>query len=551
MALTRRDFLARAGQAGGYSAAFLAMQGLGLMEMRAEAPAKIAAAPGSGKGVKVVVLGGGIAGLVAAYELRALGYECTVLEARERPGGRNWTVRPGDTVSFTDGTTQRCSWDAGHYQNFGPARLPSIHPTILGYCKKLGVELEVEVNMSRSALLQNDAANGGRPAVLRQVENDTRGHVSELLRKCMDQGALDAELVGDDKKRMMDFLRVYGPLDVAGKYNGSDRAGYTKTAGGGDETGVMSQPIDMHTLLEEKFWEGMLFDEQFDMQATMFQPVGGMDRIPYAFAKALGGMVQYGSPVTEIRKTDRGVRIGYMQGGVAKSLAADFCICAMPLTILTKTPSDISEPYKKIFAETTYASAYKVAWESRRFWEQDYNIYGGLEFVNTGCSPIWFPSAGMFTERGVLVSGYADETGTPFAAMTMAEKFAESRKSIERLHPGHGKELEKPVIVEWGKVAYNEGSWLKSLTPVAKAPGVSLTGQTGQAQSPGAARTQTNPSYEQLIQPDGPILFAGDHCSHVVAWQEGAALSALYAVNQLTERVKAARLTHGEPGFRA
>src|SRR5580698_6925599 len=177
MGLTRRELLMRIGQAGGYSAAFLAMQGIGLMEASASAPTKVEAAPGSGRGSKVVVLGGGVAGLVAAYELRELGYECTVLEARHRPGGRNWTVRRGDTIDFMDGATQRCSWDEGHYQNFGPARLPSIHPTILGYCHKLGVELQIEVNMSRSSFLQNDAANNGKPAVMREVVNDTRGHV--------------------------------------------------------------------------------------------------------------------------------------------------------------------------------------------------------------------------------------------------------------------------------------------------------------------------------------------------------------------------------------
>ena len=51
----------------------------------------------------------------------------------------------------------------------------------------------------------------------------------------------------------------------------------------------------------------MLFDQQFDMQATMFQPVGGMDRIPYAFAKSLGSIVKFNAPVTEIRKTAKGV----------------------------------------------------------------------------------------------------------------------------------------------------------------------------------------------------------------------------------------------------
>ena len=165
MGITRRDFLMRVGRAGGYSAAFLSMQGLGLIEANAAPLESIRAATGSGKGTKVVILGGGIAGLVAAYELRALGYECTLLEARERPGGRNWTVRGGDKVDFLDGTTQSCTWEQGHYQNFGPARLPSIHKTILGYCRKLGVELQVEVNMSRSAYLQNDNANGGKPEV--------------------------------------------------------------------------------------------------------------------------------------------------------------------------------------------------------------------------------------------------------------------------------------------------------------------------------------------------------------------------------------------------
>jgi monoamine oxidase len=544
MGITRRDFLMRVGQAGGYSAAFLTMQSMGLMPLHAatEVP-RLAAEPGSGKGVKVVILGGGIAGLVAAYELGALGYECTVLEARERPGGRNWTVRGGDKVVFEDGTSQTSAWDQGNYQNVGPARLPSIHPTILGYCRKLGVELQVEVNTSRSSYLQHDGVNGGRPMVQRQVINDTRGHVSELLSKCMSHGALDAELSSADRDQMLAFLRIYGPLDDAGKYNGSDRAGYSKPAGAGDDAGVISTPIDMHTLLQEDFWQGILFEEAFDMQATMFQPVGGMDRIPYAFAKALGKTVQYNAPVTEIRKTASGVRVAYTLGGTPKSIEAEYCICAMPLTILKKTPNDFSAPYKKVIEECTYAHAYKVAWESRRFWEQDYNIYGGLEFVNIGCSPIWFPSAALFSPRGVLVSGYTDERDSPFAKLSHDEKIAESRKSIERLHPGHGNELEKPIYVGWGRIPYNEGSWIQSYGPGQnRAPGAAVSRQGAVAQ-PGAAKTGSNPGYETLIEPDGPIYFAGDHVSHIVGWQEGAALSSLRAVQAIANNTKAAALT--------
>ena len=131
MGISRRDFLMRVGQAGGYGAAFATMQSLGLMPMKGVLAEPIHAAPGTGTGTKVVVLGAGIGGLVSAYELRKLGYDVTVLEARERPGGRNWTGRNGTKVEFVDGTVQTINWEEGNYQNLGPARLPSTHWTML------------------------------------------------------------------------------------------------------------------------------------------------------------------------------------------------------------------------------------------------------------------------------------------------------------------------------------------------------------------------------------------------------------------------------------
>src|SRR3954452_24376418 len=144
MAITRRDFLTRVGQAGGFTAAFATMQSLGLIAMKGQPPLPIAAAPGVGKGIKVVVLGAGIGGLVSAYELLKLGYDVTVLEARERPGCRNWTGRKGTVIEFIDGTKQTIDWEEGNYQNLGPARLPSTHWTMLNYCHELGVPLEAE-----------------------------------------------------------------------------------------------------------------------------------------------------------------------------------------------------------------------------------------------------------------------------------------------------------------------------------------------------------------------------------------------------------------------
>ena len=518
MAISRRAFLTRVGQVGGFSAAFTTMQSLGLMPMKDVLAQPIHAAIGAGKGTKVVVLGGGIGGLVSAYELRKLGYEVTLLEARERPGGRNWTGRGGTKVEFTDGTVQTINWEEGNYQNLGPARLPSIHKTMLGYARELGVPMEVEINTTRSSLLQNDKANDGKPVVQRKAINDTRGHVSELLTKCINQGALDSEITKEDRERMISFLNIYGPLDKTGKYVGSERAGLKVYPGAGTQIEEIQTPMDMHMLLDENFWNGLLYEEVSDWQATMMQPVGGMDQIPYAFAKSLGNIIRYSSPVTQIRKTAKGVSVTYLQAGAEKKIDADYCICAMPFSILKKTPNDFSPAFKAAIDGSTMGHSLKIPWESRRFWEQDYNIYGGLSFVAQGPSPVWYPSSRLMHPTGIVVAGYMDESEREgFAQLTMEEKFAASRATIEKLHPGHGKELKNPIYCGWRMVKWNEGSWISTYGG----------GEQG---------------YNTVIEADGPIYFAGDTISHLVGWQEGAALSARRAVDMISDRVKATGL---------
>src|SRR5262245_48936199 len=142
MSMTRRNLIAKIAETAGYGAAFSMMQTLGFLPQVETKP--LARFPRDlGKGKTVVILGAGIAGLVAAYELRKAGFECTLFEARERPGGRNWTIRNGDSVQFTNGSVQHCDWKEGLYMNAGPARIPSIHRIMLGYCEELGVPLEV------------------------------------------------------------------------------------------------------------------------------------------------------------------------------------------------------------------------------------------------------------------------------------------------------------------------------------------------------------------------------------------------------------------------
>jgi monoamine oxidase len=518
--VTRRELILRIAQAGGYGAAFAAMHAIGLLApVEAAPPFELPHA--AGKKTRIVILGAGIAGLVAAYEMRKAGFECTVVEARQRPGGRNWTIRRGTKIEFTDGTVQHCAFDEKLYLNAGPARLPSIHKTMLGYCKELGVALEVEVNTTRSALLENDKVFGGKPIEMREAVNDTRGHVSELLAKAIRKGALDEDVTADDKERMLVFLRSYGDLDAAYVYRGSSRAGASRLPGAADDAEIDRDPLPMDALLDASFWDGMLFEEMLDQQATMFQPVGGIDHIPYAFARRLGGIVKYDSPVSEIRQTDRGVRIIYSHGahGPKRAVEADYCICSLPLAILQSIPNDFSPAVKAAIASVYYDSAYKIGWESRRFWETENNIYGGISWLTgSAVNPVWYPSGGMFSEKGILIGGYSVEGGTAFGQLPSVEaKLAASRAAVERVHPGRGAELKNPVYISWGRIPYNLGSWLGGSGP----------GSGGYYAS----------AYRELLEPDGRIYFAGDHCSHIIAWQEGAALSAQHTARMITDRV--------------
>ncbi len=71
------------------------------------------------------------------------------------------------------------------------------------------------------------------------------------------------------------------------------RAGFTVPPGAGPNQFVLHKPLKFSELLAADMSQGEFYEEQIDWQATMFQPIGGMDRIPYGFAKSLGDLIHY------------------------------------------------------------------------------------------------------------------------------------------------------------------------------------------------------------------------------------------------------------------
>jgi monoamine oxidase len=160
--LTRRTFIERLGLTGGSALVMSAMRSWDLMAAQAGPRPILPVLSGRPSGTKVIVLGAGVSGMTVAYELRKLGYSVSILEARDRVGGVNWTIRRGTThTELGSGEKQVCDFDEGLYLNGGPWRLPHWHTGVLGYCKELGVPLEIFINEAEASYFYYEGDNIG------------------------------------------------------------------------------------------------------------------------------------------------------------------------------------------------------------------------------------------------------------------------------------------------------------------------------------------------------------------------------------------------------
>ena len=444
--MTRRGFIEKVARYGGAATAAMTALNLAPLDVRARPLPR-----GHGGGRRVVVLGGGLAGLAAAYELGKAGYACQVLEARNRPGGRCWTVRGGTSSVETDGTAQTARFDGGLYMNAGPARIPQHHATTVGYCREFGLELEVFNNDNDSAYyyVEGTGALAGRRVRLREAKTDLHGYTCELLAKSIQQDELDLPLSREDQERLVEFLRRDGGLDPDLFYRGSGSRGYRVPPGAGLQAGVLEEPFDLQALIASGFGDYVGGGHSFNMQPTMLQPVGGMDRLPYAFAERLGDAVTYGARVDSLQKTDGGVRVTYQDAsGRSRAATGDYAICALPLPVLAKLPSNLSPRMKAAVAAIPYASVGKIGLQfGRRFWEEDDGIFGGVTRTNMPITQIWYPSHDYLARKGILIGYYHfGERAEQTARLSPAGRLAQAMHQGGQIHAQYGDQLRARLL---------------------------------------------------------------------------------------------------------
>src|SRR5262245_14936453 len=504
--LTRRRFLEQLGAVGGSSLVMMAMSSWDLMAGQAGERPSLTGRPARGK---VLILGAGVSGLVVAYELGKLGYDFRVLEARDRVGGINWTVRRGSEHTEINGERQVCAFDEGLYLNVGPWRIPYTHTGVLNYCKELGVALQIFLNESDASYFDYDAAAAGlqsnRRVRLREVKADLIGYTNELLVKAINQHQLDVPLTSDDTQRFVSFLVAQGYLDT------SDRR-YKAFANRG--TG---SPYQFAELLQSGFGNRMRSIPARDgtTAAPMFQPVGGMDQIPKAFQRAIGqDRFTFNAEVQSVHQTDTEVEVTYLdtKSGRKTRVTADYVVACLPLSILSGVDISLSPEMTQAVRATTYSDSAKVGLSmKRRFWEEDDQIFGGHLYSNLPIGECSYPSSDYFSRKGVLLGLYANAAVGDLINQPVRARVEHVLLHTSKVHPQIRQEFESAYAVWWQRVKYSQGGFAN-----------------------GAAVARR----EQLSRVENRIIIgcAATAPQSEPDWQEGAVAAGWQALKSLHER---------------
>jgi monoamine oxidase len=458
---------------------------------------------------RVIIIGGGIAGLVAAFELKRQGHDPLILEAQHRVGGRVRTIR---------------DFAPGLYAEAGAMRIPRVHDLTLAYCDLFGLEMRpfvmgnpktlVHINGQRMTVAEADEAPEKLPFDLADHEKGKTwtqlwNEATQEFREQFEEGgveSLDSLLHSYDQYSTREFLVMRGFSE-----------------GALELYGVMSfREANMNAAVVEQLREivGRSFE---DMQEI----AGGMDLLPRAFYENLKPYVRFGAEVTTIEQSPDSVTVHYKGPAGRTSVTGDYAISAIPFSVLRDIEilgTGFSRPKQKAIRELNYNASGKILFQVRhRFWEWEDGIVGGTTVTDLPIRRICYPSfSDPNDERGTLLASYTwGQDALRWGAMDDEDAIEQALEDVAQVHPSITKEFEVGAVQNW----YDD-PWARGAFALFEPE-------------------QETRLQESIVAPEGRIHFAGEHTSLYHAWIQGALESGIRAAKEIHEAP--ANSTDGAP----
>ena len=461
---------------------------------------------------RVVVLGAGIAGLVAAHELERLGHSVQVLESRLSVGGR---VR---THGFA-GRNGR-----GPLAELGAMRIPASHHRTMQWIDRLG--LSDRVRQFRT-LFSDDGNFLQTSAGHRRVRDASPVLVEEL------RGRLPADRSDRDESVLCAAWLLAGINAVApGAFQQDLRADL------GLELLDLLDGIDLRPFLVDGATERLdlngflagnpglavrsrlqhfIEDITTETSSELFRLEGGMDQIARRLADRLRRPVRHGRKVVGLHVRDDGVMVETRRGLATAAGHCDYVLCTLPFSVLRGIRlTGFDETKLAVVHDMQYWPATKIAVHCREaFWHRD-GISGGGSYTGGLVGQTYYPPVEGDPRRGAaLLASYT--IGPEPDALTEVPKEKRTRMVLDELSAIHPELNDPGMVLDVVTQAWGED--------VASLGGASVRW----------SKDVVTAEQERVIaaRPQGTLFFAGEHCSSYPAWIEGAIQSGVAAAREI------------------
>jgi monoamine oxidase len=452
--------------------------------------------PPAGKPQKVAVVGAGIAGLIAAYELMLSGHEVKILEARTRPGGRILTLRD----PFADGL----------HAEAGATEFGDSYTLLQGYIKQFNLPF-AEGGANKKTVGPSDIyfLEGKRHVVRPDEEPDWPYRLSEKDRKLGIKGIWN-KYVTLPTENLADSATANPPSEAYRLYDQGTIDELLRK--GGAPEGVISL-LKMDFLGDEydhvSALQDMVWHRFFEQNKKWMQLRDGNDALPRAFAERLGERLEYGVVLRKITQDQHTVRLSLSRGGSLDQVEAERVVIAIPFSCLRDVEMDDSfSPGKRnAISKMRYDSAVHVHLQSRsRFWVPQ--LLSGFASTDLPIRNILHDTEGQPGKRGIIGIETAGRNAQLAAKMSSEERLHWAMEDVVKIFPEMSSNFEGGTSIVWDREPWSLGC------AAYYAPG------------------EMTEMFPHVGRPEGRVHFAGEHTSHLYV-MEGAAQSAVRVVQEI------------------
>jgi monoamine oxidase len=428
----------------------------------------------------ITIIGAGLAGLSAAYELKKAGFDSIVLEARSRVGGRVFSLREFSDSLVAEG---------------GGEFIDHRHKRMLALVKEFNLTLgslggwhaesgDWGLFQNKAGLLRDEKIWG---ANLEDEYHKMWVELSKLGKYVSDpsnpQTAPNAKEL--DAKNVAEWIQSQNVHPIAKDlFNCHMRAEFT------------CEP-EVFSFLDFAR-NASLFYSDPEEENPNYRIIGGNDLLPKAIANVLPD-VRINAVVESIKIQDDGVTVKYKQVDSFHTLRSDFAILAVPLTVARMIDFNSSLPnaHQKLVDEISYGAVTKVLIEYRKkFWKEI--GWNGRLYTDEPIVMTWGATNHIEHEHGIITAYTGGKPGAELSKLSDAERIKTAISVIEKAFPGSTNLVENTATIAWINEAFTRSSYM-ALAP-----------------------NQVIEHWRNLYTPAGRLYFAGEHASPIQGYMEGA-----------------------------